>query len=67
MGIDMWEQQMFNEWRRWHEEMEPRLLKLERDGQRGNALQQILKAERLAAERGNTESNEQEMRNVVNR
>ena len=44
-----WEQQMFNEQRRWHEEAERRLQKMERDVERGRKLRESLKAESRAA------------------
>lgn len=45
------------------EDLERRIQKMERDVTKGNALQRIIEAERLAAQRGITE---QELRDVVN-
>lgn len=51
-----WEQQLFCERRLWHEEMERRIVKMERDVRRGSAMQQILEAERLAAKQDTTKT-----------
>lgn len=60
----MCRQQMTDEHEQW--DIERAIERMERDVERGSAMQQILRAERLAAIRGNTESNEQELDNVVN-
>jgi hypothetical protein len=51
-----WEQQLFCEQRRWHEEFERRVQKMERDVERGRKLTTIWNAEAETATSQQTET-----------